>query len=70
MPVNWPQTAIGEAMMILGMILMFVIETGCLVVAAWLIWKRLAAYLKDNPEGVAALTTHLFIPLLGKRKKV
>lgn len=56
--------------MILGMILMFVIETGCLVVAAWLIWKRLAAYLKDNPEGVAALTTHLFIPLLGKRKKV
>jgi hypothetical protein len=54
--------------MILGMILMFIIETGCLGTVAWFAWLRLAAHLKDNPEGVAALTTHLFVPLLGKKQ--
>ena len=55
--------------MIVGMILMFILETGCLGLAAWWIWTRLAEHLKDNPEAVAALTTHLFVPLLGKKEK-
>ena len=56
--------------MLFGMLTMFVIETGCLGVIAWLLWRKLAAHLRDSPEGVAALTTHLFIPLLGKKKEV
>ncbi len=50
-----------------GMVVMFVGIIGGEGILMWLIWKRLAAHLKDNPEGVAALTTHLFVPLLGKK---
>lgn len=54
--------------MLLGMVLMFLIETGCLVTVAWFAWMRLAAHLRDNPVAVAALTTHLMVPLLGKKQ--
>ena len=53
--------------MVLGMLLMFILIAGGEGVVAWFVWRRMAAYLKDNPEGVAALTTHLFVPLLGRQ---
>ena len=55
--------------MVLGMLLMFILIAGGEGVVAWFVWRRMAAYLKDNPEGVAALTTHLFVPLLGAGRK-
>ncbi len=55
--------------MLLGMALMFIMETGILAIIAWYAWRRIAAHLKENENGVAALTTHLFLPLLGKRKE-
>lgn len=53
--------------MFFGMFLMFVVMTAGEGVVAWLIWRRLAEHMKGNPEAVAALTTHLFVPLLGRK---
>jgi hypothetical protein len=53
--------------MIAGMIAMLIIVSGLLAMVMLWAWRRLADHLKDNPEGVAALTTHLFVPLLGKK---
>jgi hypothetical protein len=54
--------------MFLGMFVMFILMMAGGGGLAWLIWRRLAGHLKENPEAVAALTTHLFLPLLGKKE--
>jgi hypothetical protein len=54
--------------MLFGMFLMFVIMVGIEGLLLWLMWRKLAAHLKDNPQGVAALTEHLFVPLLGRNQ--
>jgi hypothetical protein len=53
--------------MIWGMILMFLMISLIEGVVAMCIWSRLAEHLTGNKEAVAALTTHLFCPLLGRK---
>ncbi len=51
-----------------GMFLMFVLMMGCLGLLGWFIWVRLGSHLRENPQGVTALSEHLFLPLMGKKK--
>ncbi len=55
--------------MLLGMFIMFVAMSGALGIAGWLAWRRLAEHLKDNPEAVAAVAKHVFVPLLSEKEK-
>jgi len=55
--------------MVFGMLFMLLLIVGGEGTVAWLIWRRMGEYLKENPEAVAALTTHLFVPLMGKKAK-
>ncbi len=54
--------------MLLGMFIMFVVMAGGAGIVTWLVWLRLAEHLKENHEAVSALTTHLFVPLLGRKE--
>ena len=54
--------------MFAGMIVMFIALVGGEGILVWLAWRRLAQHLKENPDGVAALTSHLFVPLLGRKE--
>ena len=49
--------------------LTFVLTTGLFGGLAWWACRRITDHLRDNPEGVAALTNHLFMPLLGRRSE-
>jgi hypothetical protein len=54
---------------LMGMLLSFgllVLAEGLLV---FLLWRRLAIHLRENPKAVTALTTHLLVPLLRLAKK-
>ena len=55
--------------MLLGMALMFLLMIAAQGALAWLLWRRIAAYLQGNEEAVAALTKHLFMPLLGRKQE-
>jgi hypothetical protein len=54
--------------MLLGMFLMFLLIVAAEGGITWLIWRRMAEYLRGNEAAVSALTTHLFVPLLGKKR--
>jgi len=54
--------------MLMGMIIMFILMCAVLGTVAWLAWSRLGAHLKDNEEAVTAVTRHVLIPLMGKKK--
>lgn len=54
--------------MLLGMVLMFVLETGILVALAVWLGRRVVLHLKENPAAVSALSEHLWMPLLGKKQ--
>lgn len=49
-----------------GMSVVFLVLISAVGILAWLIWRRMAEYLKGNDEAVSALIKHLFVPLLGK----
>ena len=53
--------------MLVGMTLMFLLIVVAEGALCWFVWRRLGDHLKENPEAVAALVTHLCIPLLGKK---
>ena len=55
--------------MVFSALVMLILITAAEGVLVWFGWRRLAAHLKENPAAVAALTEHLFIPLLGREKK-
>jgi hypothetical protein len=54
--------------MFLGMCLMLLLVLGAEGALVWLVWRRMAEHLKENPDAVAALTVHLFVPLLGRKE--
>lgn len=45
----------------------FVTATGCFAALSWFAWARVVRHLKGNPEGVAAFTSHVLLPLFGKK---
>jgi len=51
----------------MAVILTFLFTTGLFGGLAWWACRRITHHLRENPEGVAALTTHLFVPLLGRK---
>jgi len=54
--------------MFFGMVLAFVLLAGGGGTLMWFTWRRIAEHLKENPDAVAALTVHLFVPLLGRKE--
>jgi hypothetical protein len=54
--------------MLMGMIIMFILMCAGLGTVAWLAWSRLGAHLKGNEEAVTAITKHVLIPLMGKKR--
>jgi hypothetical protein len=59
--------------MLFGMFLMFVLMMAATGALLWLAWRRMGEHLRGNPQAVAeltsALTTHVFVPLMGKKKQ-
>jgi uncharacterized protein YpmB len=55
--------------MIWGMCLMAVLIATVEGAMTFFVWRRMAEYLKDKEEAVAALTKHLFVRLLGRKPK-
>jgi hypothetical protein len=53
--------------MLFGMFLMFMLLAAGAGALTWFIWLRLGDHLKENEEGVRALTKHLLVPLMGKK---
>lgn len=53
--------------MFLGMFLMFFITTGGYGFLAYLAFRRVAAHLRNNPEGMKMVTQHVLMPLLGRK---
>lgn len=44
----------------------FLITTALYAVLLWLAVQRIVRHLKNNPEGVKAVTDHVLLPMLGK----
>lgn len=55
--------------MLFGMFLAFLLMASALGAVAYFAWLRLGAHLKDNEEGVEALSKHLLVPLIGRKEK-
>jgi len=51
----------------MAVVFTFLFTTGLFGGLAWWACRRITHHLRENPEGVAALTTHLFVPLLGRK---
>jgi hypothetical protein len=47
----------------------FILTTGLYGALFWLVARRLARHTQENPEAVNALSTHLFLPMFGKRAR-
>lgn len=45
----------------------FVLTTALYVGLGFLAFRRVSRHLQENPAGVAALTEHLLIPILGRK---
>jgi len=51
----------------MAVIFTFLFTTGLFGGLAWWACRRITHHLREHLEGVAALTTHLFVPLLGRK---
>jgi hypothetical protein len=54
---------------VLIFILTFLGTTALWGFVLWLATRRVVHHLRGNPEGIAALTAHLLVPLLGRREE-
>jgi hypothetical protein len=47
----------------------FILTTGLYGSLFWLAARQVARHIQENPEAMNALSTHLFLPIFGKKRE-